>query len=85
MSAEVLLNFSKKVGKRDKMQGLPSILSLFHNKFNKFNNMGALMLDSIYRMTLRLLKNHIFGVKTSRFRHCLSNVIMDVIMLHNNL
>ena len=64
MSAEVLLNFSNKVGKRDKMQGLPSILSLFHNKFNKFNNMGALMLDSIYRMTLRLLKNHIFGVKT---------------------
>ena len=28
------------------MQGLPSILSLFRNEFNKFNNKGAWMLDS---------------------------------------
>ena len=33
------------------MQGLLSILSLFRNKFNKFNNTGAQMLDSIYHMT----------------------------------
>ena len=33
--------------KRGKMQGLPSILSHFRNRFNKFNNKGALMLDSI--------------------------------------
>ena len=26
------------LGKRDKMRGLPSILSLFRNEFNKFNN-----------------------------------------------
>ena len=37
------------------------------------------MLDSIYHMTLKLLKNHIFGIKTSRFCHLLGNVIMDVI------
>ena len=30
------------------MQGLPSILSLFRNEFNKFNNTRARMLDSIY-------------------------------------
>ena len=30
------------------MLGLPSILSLFRNKFNKFNNTGEQMLDSIY-------------------------------------
>ena len=35
------------------MLGLPSILSLFRNKFNKFNNTIARMLDSIYHMTLR--------------------------------
>ena len=29
------------------MQGLLSILLLFQNKFNKFNNTGARMLDSI--------------------------------------
>ena len=46
------------------MQGLPSILSLFHNEFNKFNNTGARMLHSFYHMTLKLLKNHIIGVKT---------------------
>ena len=55
MSDHVLLNFLKEFGKRDKMRGLLSILSLFRNKFNKFNNTRARMLDSIYHMTLRLL------------------------------
>ena len=41
MSAHVLLNSLNELGKRDKMGGL------FHNKFNKFNNIGAGMLDSI--------------------------------------
>ena len=54
MSAHVLLNLLNKLGKRDKMRGLPSILSLFRNEFNKFNNTGAPMLDSIYHMTLKL-------------------------------
>ena len=34
------------------------------------------MLDSIYHMTLKLTKNHIFGMKTSRFYHLIRNVIM---------
>ena len=38
MSAHVLLNLLNELGKRDKMRGLPSFLSLFRNKFNKFNN-----------------------------------------------
>ena len=54
MSAHVFLNLFNKVRKRDKMRGLPSILSLFRNKFNKFNNTGARMIDSIYHMTLKL-------------------------------
>ena len=45
MSAHVLLNLSNKLGKRDKNQGLPSILSLFCNKFNKCYNTRAQMLD----------------------------------------
>ena len=57
MSAHVLLNSSNKLGKRDKMRGLPSILSVFRNEFNKFNNTGARMLDSIYHMTYTL-KSH---------------------------
>ena len=55
MRAHVLLNLLNQLRKRDKMRGLPSILFLFRNEFNKFNNTGALMLDSIYQMTLRLL------------------------------
>ena len=55
MSAQVLLNLLNKLWKRDKMRGLPSILSLFRNEFNKFNNTRARMLDSIYHMTLRYL------------------------------
>ena len=55
MSAHVLLNLLNELGKIDKMRGLPSILSLFRNEFNKFNNTRARLLDSIYHMTLRLL------------------------------
>ena len=61
------------------MRGLPSILSLFRNEFNKFNNTGARMLDSIYHMTLRLHWNLISGVKTLQLRHYVRNVVMDVI------
>ena len=57
MSARVLLNLLDELAKRDKMRGLPSILSLFHNEFNKFNNTRARMLDSIYLMT-NTLKSH---------------------------
>ena len=63
MSAHVLLNLLNKLRKRDKMRGLPSILSLFRNEFNKFNNTRGRMLDSIYHMTLRLLRDLISGVK----------------------
>ena len=55
MSAHVLLNSLNELGKRDKLRGLPSILSFFPNEFNKFNNTRTRMLDSIYHMTLRLL------------------------------
>ena len=54
MSAHDLLN---ELGKRDKMRGLPSILSLFRNEFNRFNNTRGRMLDSIYHMTITL-KSH---------------------------
>ena len=53
MSALVLLNLLNKLRKSDKIRGLPSILLLFRNKFNKFNNTGAGMLDSIYHMTFK--------------------------------
>ena len=55
MSAHVLLNLLTALGKRDKMRGLPSILSLFLNEFNKFNNTRARKLDSIYHMALKSL------------------------------
>ena len=57
MSAHVLLNLLNELRKKDKMRGLPSILSLFCNKSNKFNNTRSRMLDSIYHMT-NALKSH---------------------------
>ena len=57
MSAHGLLNLLNELGKSDKMRGLPSILSLFRNEFNKFNNTRARMLDSIYHMT-NTLESH---------------------------
>ena len=51
MNAHVLLNLLNQLGKRDAMWGLLSILSLFGNKFNKFNN--TIQLNS------NLFSNHI--------------------------
>ena len=83
MSAHVLLNLLNELGKSDKMRGLPSILSLFRNEFNKFNNTRARMLDSIYRMT-NTLKSHFWRKKTSYFCY-VRNVVMDVITFPENL
>ena len=81
MSAHVLLNLLNELRKRDRMRGFLSIVSLFRNKFNKINNTGARIMDFIYRLTLKLLKNRILDAKTSRFFHLLRNVIMDVITI----
>ena len=40
------------------------------------------MLDSFYHMTLELLKNRLFGMKTSRFWQLLSSLKMYLITLH---
>ena len=61
MSAHVILNLLNELGKRDKLPGLPSILSLLRNKFDKFKNTGAQTLDSIYHMTLKLIKTRILA------------------------
>ena len=48
MSSHVLFTLLNELGKRDKKRCLKSILSLFRNEFNKFNNTRARMLDYIY-------------------------------------
>ena len=58
MSAHVLLNLLNELEKRYKMRGWTSILFLFRNEFNKFNNTRARMLDSIYHRTLTFLWSH---------------------------
>ena len=55
MSAHVLLNLLNEFWKRDKNASLAKHLSLFRNKFNKFNKTRARILDSNYHVTLRLL------------------------------
>ena len=67
MSAHVLLNLLNELGKRDKMRGLPNILSLFRNESNKFNNTRARMLDSFYHVTLKM---------TLKYHFCRKNVII---------
>ena len=67
MSVQVCLNLVNEFGKRDKMRGLLSIFIAFRNGFDKFNNTGARILDSIYfikvvrdpcqKITLLLLKS----------------------------
>ena len=41
MSTHVLMTLLNKLRQRDKMRGLPSIFSLFHNEFDKLNNTRA--------------------------------------------
>ena len=54
MSALALLNLLNKLRERNKMRFLPSILSIFRNKFIEFKNTGAQLLDSIFHMSLKL-------------------------------
>ena len=84
MSAHVLLNLLNELGRRDKMRGLPSILSLFRNEFNKFNNSRARMLDSIYHMT-NTLKSHFWHKKCYNCVIFIRNVVMDAITFPVNL
>ena len=84
MSTHVLLNLLNKLGKRDKMQGLPSILSLFCNEFNKFNDTRAQMLDSIYHMT-NTWKSHFWRKNVIILSFYVRNIVMDVITFPVNL
>ena len=54
VSAQLLLNLLNKVGKNDKMRGLPIILSFIHIEFNIFNNTGERMLVSTYNVTFNI-------------------------------
>ena len=49
------------------MRGLQSILSFFRNEFNKLNNTGTRMLDSIYHMTLKYKKMNFWRENVKSF------------------
>ena len=57
VSAHILLNLLNELGKKIRCDALLSILLVCTSKFNKFNNTGARIQDSIYHMTL---KSHLF-------------------------
>ena len=54
MSAHVLLNLLNELRKRKNARLAEHFIFFFCNDINKFNNTGALMLDSFYHMTLKL-------------------------------
>ena len=56
----------------------------FSRLFNKFNNTGDRMLDSIYHMVLKLLINA-FWREHVKLCPSLRNVIMDVITFPENM
>ena len=69
MSGHVLLNLLNELGEKIRCEAVQSILSVFPNEFNKFNNTGARMQDSVDHMTLKSHFISKFCIKTSRFRH----------------
>ena len=68
MSVHGCIEFIKQVGEKGLNARLAEHFISIRNEFNQFNNIGAQMLDSVYRFTFKLLKNGIFGVKASKFR-----------------
>ena len=52
MGAHALSDFFNELRKSDQMRGSSSILSLFRNGINKYNNTGTGMLDWLCHMTL---------------------------------
>ena len=70
------------LGKKDKMRGLPSILSLFHKDLNKFKDTRTQMLNSKDHM---ILKVHIFSIQSSRFYHFARKAVylIFVMTVHN--
>ena len=56
-----MIYLSNELGEKDKIRGLPSFLSLFHNEFNKFNNST----DNRYHMALRFPWNIISFISVS--------------------
>ena len=69
MSAHVLLNLLNELEKNIRCEALPSILSIFPNEWNKFNDTRTRMQDFIYHMTLKSHFISNFYTKTSRSRH----------------
>ena len=66
------------------MRGLPSILSLFRNEFNKLNHTRARMLDSIYHDIKITLKSH-FSHKNIIILSLCTQRCKDVITFLENL
>ena len=64
MSA-LLLNLLIKLGKSDKMRGLPSILSHFSTSI-----VHSMMLDYNYHMALRLVRKIMFGILSFCSQFC---------------
>ena len=57
MSAHILLNLLNEFGKRDKMQGLSSILSLFCNEFYSVMQEHEFRFYSSYNIKITLKSN----------------------------
>ena len=66
-SAHVLLNLLNDLRKKDKFAACQTFYLFFATSLIKFNNTGALMLDSIYHVVFKLIKNRVFGVKREDF------------------
>ena len=67
MSAHVLLNLLNELRKRYKMRGLPSVLALFRNEFNKFNNTGGTNVRFYLSYDTKIILKSYYGLKTLRF------------------
>ena len=70
------------------MRGLPSILSLFRNKFNKFNNTRLVKSTNVrfyLSFDIKITLRSLFCCKNVIILYFVRNVVMDVITLRENL
>ena len=69
MSAHVLLNLLNELRKRDKMRGLPSILSLFRNEFDTFKKNWSTNVRFHISYDIKIKFKSFFWRKTLGFCH----------------
>ena len=78
----LLFDLLNELGKSDRMRSLLSIVSLFRNEFNKYNDTGTRMFDFIYVKSFEFVFKSHFWVRQKLLKTSSHNVICKPLMFY---